>query len=171
MASFLKRLADDPIGYGVLFMAGLMLGVLLTYKNDDEPIHYYTYYLPDAVAGQPYEVEVELAGVWRDWFLKVEANRYLDIERLSPTRIRLSHDGNFHDDETAYGIWVIGTGGHGGGRSHVRHEYHFYVAVRDVGEPVVNDCLTVVDAWRDGAVHYEPDDKRACTLSTVAQIP
>lgn len=159
---FLKRLSDEPISCIVLFMAGLLLGVLLTHERDDPPAHRYTYYLPDAVVGKPYQVEVEVAGVWRDWFLRMQANRYLNIESLSPTRIRLSHLGQFHEDEKAYGIWLIGGGGKGGGSSYVRHEYGFYVAVRETDEGVINDCLTVVDHQSANAVYYQRDDKRPC---------
>lgn len=163
---FVKKLSDEPISHIVLFMAGLLVGVLLTYERDDPPAHRYTYYLPDAVAGKPYQVEVEVAGVWQGYVpLKFEANRYLDIESLSPDRIRLSHLGQFHEDEKAYGIWLIGGGGQGGGSSYVRHEYGFYVAVRDGDEGVINECLTVVDHQRAGAVYYQKDDKRPCVSS------
>lgn len=159
---FLKRLSDEPIICIVLFMAGLLLGVVLTYERDD-PVHRYTYYLPDAVAGKPYQVEVEVAGVWKGYrFLQMEANRYLDIKQLSPDRIQLSHLGQFHEDEKAYGIWLIGGGGEGGGSSYVSHEYGFYVAVRETDEGVINDCLTVVDHQSAHAVYYQKDDKRPC---------
>lgn len=161
---FVKKLSDEPVSCIVLFMAGLLLGVLLTYERDDPPAHRYTYYLPDAVAGKPYQVEVEVAGVWKGYrFLQMEANRYLDIKQLSPDRIRLSHLGQFHEDEKAYGIWLIGGGSEGGGSSYVSHEYAFYVAVRDGDEGVINDCVTVVNRQLDDAVYYQKDDKRPCT--------
>lgn len=161
--NFFRKILHDPVGYGFMLMMGFFVGVVIHYQGDEQPIHTYAYYLPDAVVGQPYQVDVKIAGVWRDWWLDAQSNRYLDIEQLSPSHIRLSHSGQFHDDEKAYGITMVGGGGAGGGSSYVRHEYSFHVWVRDDDKDVINDCVTVVDTQSPNAVYYDGNAKRPCS--------